>query len=156
MKFVAPSHHYVLVIDKTDFTFIVQYSTWRTRRRSRCRTCRWANIEYVGTQVEWISLTHEWCYLFVGIDDLLNVLEQLSDLTATKYKKLGLKLGLLAPTLNNLQGSENFGWDVMEAWLNQKDNVENPTWKSLIAALESPIVGEKVTAQRVRQWLTSR
>ena len=94
--------------------------------------------------------------IFLEIEHLVDVLEQLSDLTVTKYKNLGLKLGLLAPTLNNLKGSENFGWDVMEAWLNQEDNVENPTWKSLIAALESPIVGQKVTAQRLRQWLTSR
>ena len=76
----------------------------------------------------------------------LAIEDQLSDLTAAKYKKLGLKLGLLAPTLSKLEGSEDFGWHVMEAWLNQEDNVKNPTWKCLIAALQSPYVG---------QWLTS-
>ena len=94
--------------------------------------------------------------IFLAIEDLLDVLEQLSDLTATKYKKLGLKLGLLAPTLSKLEGIEDFGWHVMEAWLNREDNVKNPTWKCLIAALQSPYVGQNVTAQRVRQWLTSR
>ena len=96
---------------------------------------------------------------FIASDDLLDVLEQLSDLTASKYWKLGLKLGLLAPTLNQLEtthSNENLGRYIMEAWLNQVDNVECPTWECLIAALQSPFVGQTVTAQRVRRWLTSR
>ena len=95
----------------------------------------------------------------LAIKDLLDVLEQLSDLTASKYWRLGLKLGLKSSTLNQLKSSHNsedFGQHVMEAWLNQEDNVKNPTWKCLIAALQSPYVGQTVTAQRVRQWLTSR
>ena len=94
--------------------------------------------------------------VYLAIKDLLKVLEQLSDLTASKYWKLGLKLGLLAPTLNQLKSthsSEDFGQHVMEAWLNHKDNVKCPTWECLIAALQSPYVGQSVTAQRVRQWL---
>ena len=96
--------------------------------------------------------------VYLAIEDLLDVLEQLSDLTAGKYWRLGLKLGLLAPTLNRLESTHNedLGRHVMEAWLNQEDNVKNPTWKCLIAALQSPYVGQTVTAQRVRQWLTSR
>ena len=91
----------------------------------------------------------------LAIKDLLDVLEQLSDLTASKYWRLGLKLGLLAPTLNQLESTHNedLGRHVMVAWLNQEDNVVNPTWKRLIAALQSQYVGQSVTAQRVRQRL---
>ena len=94
--------------------------------------------------------------IFLASDDLLDVLEQLSDLAASKYWRLGLKLGLKSSTLNKLESGDKLGWHIMEAWLNQEDNVKNPTWESLIAALQSPYVGQKVTAQRVRQWLTSR
>ena len=94
--------------------------------------------------------------IFKASDDLLDVLEQLSSLTVHKYRKLGLKLGIKSSTLSKLEPDDEFGWHVMEAWLNQEDNVKNPTWKSLIAALQSPYVGQNVTAQRVRQWLTSR
>ena len=72
---------------------------------------------------------------------------------------LGLELGLLAPTLNQLKSthsSEDFGQHVMEAWLNHEDNVKCPTWECLIAALQSPIVKQNATAQQLRQWLTSR
>ena len=94
--------------------------------------------------------------IFLAVDDLLDVVEQLSDLTVSNYRKLGLKLGLKLSTLSELKSNDEFGWHVMEAWLNKEDNVKNPTWESLIAALESRYVGQVVTAQRVRQWLTSR
>ena len=94
--------------------------------------------------------------IYLASDDLLDVLEQLSNLTVSKYRRLGLKLGLKPTTLSNLESDDEFGWHVMEAWLNQVDNVKDPTWKCLIAALQSPYVGQNVTAQQVRQWLTSR
>ena len=94
----------------------------------------------------------------LAIEDLLDVLEQLTDLTTSKYWRLGLKLGLLEPTLNQLESTHNedLGRHVIVAWLKQVDNVKNPTWKSLIAALQSPYVGQNVTAQRVRQWLDTQ
>ena len=94
--------------------------------------------------------------IFLASDDLLDVLEQLSDLTVSKYRRLGLKLGLKSSTLSKLESNDEFGWHVMEAWLNQEDNIKNPTWKCLIAALQSPYVGQTVTAQRVRQWLYNK
>ena len=96
---------------------------------------------------------------FIASDDLLDVLEQLSDLTASKYWRLGLKLGLKSSTLNQLESahsSEDLGRHIMEAWLNQMDNVKCPTWECLITALQSKYVGQYVIAQQVRQWLTSR
>ena len=96
--------------------------------------------------------------IFLASDDLLDVLEQLSDLTVRNYRRLGLKLGLNSSNVFKLESDDEsaFGRHIIKAWLNQKDNVKNPTWESLIAALKSPIVGQDVTAQRVRQWLTSR
>ena len=93
---------------------------------------------------------------FIASDDLLDVLKQLSGLTVRNYRKLGLKLGLKSNTLRKLQPDDKFGRHVMEAWLNQEDNVKNPTWNSLIANLQSPHVGQNVTAQQVKQWLRSR
>ena len=71
---------------------------------------------------------------------------------------LGLELGLLKHTVHRLESthsSADLGQHIMEAWLNQVDNVESPTWECLIAALQSPIVKQNATAQQLRQWLTS-
>ena len=97
--------------------------------------------------------------IFVASDDLLDVLEQLVDLTASKYWRLGLKLGLKSSTLNQLESTHNsddLGRHIMESWLNQVDNVKRPTWECLIAALQSKYVGQPVTAQQVTHWLTNR
>ena len=97
--------------------------------------------------------------IFSASDDLLDVLEQLSDLTASKYWRLGLKLGLKSSTLNQLESThmcEDLGRHIMEAWLNHEDNVKCPTWECLIAALQSKYVGQYVIAQQVRHWLISR
>ena len=61
------------------------------------------------------------------------------------YKKLGLKLALLAPTLSKLEGSED--WVARDGGMAEPgESKEWPTWKCLIAALQSPYLG---------QWLTS-
>ena len=72
---------------------------------------------------------------------------------------LGLELGLLEPTVSELEythSSEDLGRHIMKAWLNQVDNVKCPTWECLIAALQSPKVKQNATAQQLRQQLTSR
>ena len=89
-------------------------------------------------------------------DDLLDVLEQLINLSRSKFWKLGLKLGLKSSNLDNLKDScksDDFGQSVMKAWLNQEDNVKQPSWRSLVDALESNYVMERVTAQNIRDWL---
>ena len=91
-----------------------------------------------------------------GIDDLADILELLHDLTTAQFKRLGLQLGLLISTLNSLD-SENYGMEVIEAWLNKRDNVIQrrgpPTWNSLIGALLAHSVSLKVQAQRIEAWL---
>ena len=97
-------------------------------------------------------------YFHTASDDLLDVLEQLQTLRQDKFWYLGLKLGLLDSTLDNLSDDspKTFGRTVMQAWLNQEDNVKEPSWKSLVEALKSDIVKEKPTAQNVLDWLKSR
>ena len=86
-------------------------------------------------------------------DDLLDVLERLVTLGRSKFWKLGLKLGLKSSTLDKFKDfctSDGFGQSVMKAWLNQEDNVKELSWKSLVEALESNYVMERVTAQNIR------
>ena len=93
---------------------------------------------------------------YTASDDLLDVLEQLINLRENKFWKLGLKLGLKSSNLDNLKDScksDDFGQSVMKAWLNQEDNVKQPSWRSLVDALESNYVMERVTAQNIREWL---
>ena len=97
--------------------------------------------------------------LLTASDDLLDVLEQLTTLTQGKFWKLGLKLGLIASTLDKLKdscSSDEFGQHVMQAWLNQEDKVKETSWRSLVDALESKLVMERVVAQQIRDWLASR
>ena len=44
----------------------------------------------------------------------------------------------------------------MQAWLNQEDKVKETSWRSLVDALESNFVMERVVAQQIRDWLASR
>ena len=97
--------------------------------------------------------------MLTASDDLLEVLEQLTTLTQGKFWKLGLKLGLISSTLDKLKDSYNsdeFGQHVMQAWLNQEDKVTDTSWRSLVDALESKLVMERVVAQQIRDWLASR
>ena len=94
--------------------------------------------------------------IHIASDDLLDVLERLINLSQGKFWKLGLKLGLKSSTLDNLKDScksDDFGQSVMKAWLNREDNVKQPSWRSLVDALESNIVMERVKAQNIRDWL---
>ena len=94
-----------------------------------------------------------------AINDLRDVLNQLSNLAPNDYINLGLELGLLQPTLKRLEStrsSESLGRHIMSAWLDKMDEVKCPTWESLISALQSRTVKQNATAQQLRQWLTSR
>ncbi len=53
-----------------------------------------------------------------------------------KIGEIGLKLGLSFATLHSLS-SEKFKEEVIEAWLQKKDKVGIPTWKSLGGVLQT-------------------
>ena len=94
-----------------------------------------------------------------AINDLRDVLNQLSNLAPNDYINLGLELGLLQPTLKRLEStcsSESLGRHIMSAWLNKIDKVNCPTWEYLISALESQMVKQNAAAEKLKQWLTRR
>ena len=64
---------------------------------------------------------------YTDISDLVVVHERIYDLTTAQYTRLGLQLGLLLPTLNNIKEAchaDEYGINVLQAWLEQKDLVE--------------------------------
>ena len=76
--------------------------------------------------------------LYTGIADLFDIKMTLKNLT--DWQSLGLALGLLYPTLKKIDEDQRGKTDkcVMEmiaAWLEKKDNVTNPSWLVLQAAL---------------------
>ena len=91
-----------------------------------------------------------------GTDDLADILKLLHDLTKTQFTRLGLELGLLVTTLNDL-ATENYGMHVLVAWLQQSDNVYKrggpPTWNRLIGALQAHYVDGKVQIKRIQDRL---
>ena len=96
--------------------------------------------------------------LYTGIDDLFNV--QMFLKCFVHWKKLGLALGLLYPTLQKIEREQHERADdcVMEmlaAWLQQQDNVnENgaPSWSVLRTALKC--IGENYLAKRIVSYNT--
>ena len=82
-----------------------------------------------------------------GTDDLVDILELFHDVTKTQFTRLGIQLGLLVTTLNDL-ASENYGMHVLVAWLHQRDNVikrgGESTWNSLIGALQTHSVDGRI------------
>ena len=83
---------------------------------------------------------------YTGIDDLFEVLKSLKDIV--HWKKLGLALGLLYPTLQKIEKEQREKVDdskmeVLAAWLQLKDNVSQkgvPSWSVLALALDE--IGE--------------
>ena len=74
-------------------------------------------------------------------DDLGCVLEGVLDAAAQWYN-LGLKLNVSTATLDSIQedftATQHCLREMLKAWLNTGDN---PSWKTLIDALKSPLVG---------------
>ena len=79
---------------------------------------------------------------------MLEVVDSVSD-----WKKLGLTLGLLyQPTLTDIETHRHYKpdecrMDMLLAWLQQQDNVNNPSWSVLRAALQR--MGEHELANRI-------
>ena len=88
--------------------------------------------------------------LYTGIDDLFKV--QVNLKCVVHWKKLGLALGLLYPTLKKIEIAQRDNVDdckmeMLAAWLQQQDNVIRngvPSWSVLRTALMS--IGENELA----------
>ena len=91
--------------------------------------------------------------LYTGIADLLMVQMRLESLF--RWKKLGLALGLLYPTLQKIERVQRDNVDdcmmeMLAAWLQQQDNVSRkgvPSWSVLRTALEE--IGEHQLASEI-------
>ena len=79
---------------------------------------------------------------------MLEVVDSVSD-----WKKPGLTLGLLyQPTLTDIEAyrrgkPDECRMDMISAWVQQQDNVNNPSWSVLRAALQR--MGEHELANRI-------
>ena len=95
------------------------------------------------------------CYyvLITAENDLCDVLDVIRDLN--DWKDLGLQLGLLYSTLNDIENHRRgkpseCRIDMLSAWLQQRDNVLQkgvPSWSVLRAALQK--IEEHETADRI-------
>ena len=91
--------------------------------------------------------------LYTGIADLVVVKKFLKNVVA--WKKLGLELGLLYPTLQKIEKEQHEKVDdcmmeMLAAWLQQQDNVSQngvPSWSVLKTALEE--IGERQLASEL-------
>ena len=82
-----------------------------------------------------------------GIADLDEVKDFLKDIV--DWKSLGLKLGLLYPSLKKIEVDqrglvEQCKTEMLAAWLQEQDNASQPSWSVLRAALER--IGENELA----------
>ena len=91
--------------------------------------------------------------LYTGICDLVNVKKFMKNVVA--WKKLGLALGLLYPTLQKIERAQRDNVDdcmmeMLAAWLQQQDHVSRksiPSWAVLRTALEE--IGEHQLASEI-------
>ena len=85
---------------------------------------------------------------------MVNVSGYLNCLTKDQQHQLGLVLGLHAvPTLDNIRSSTTFLSDMLTAWLQGKDNVNNKgghTWTALVKALEDKSVTQNEIAKKIK------
>ena len=84
------------------------------------------------------------------IADLDQVLDFLKDIV--DWKGLGLKLGLLYPSLKKIEVDqrglvEQCKTEMLAAWLQEQDNASQPSWSVLRAALER--IGENELASSI-------
>ena len=95
------------------------------------------------------------CYyvLITAVNDMRDVLAVIRDFN--NWKELGLQLGLLYPSLTDIETyrqrkPDECRIDMLSAWLQQRDNVTHngvPSWSVLRAALKQ--IGEHETADRI-------
>ena len=87
-----------------------------------------------------------------GISDLTEVSHYLSQLEKKNMYSLGLAMGLNYIKLKDMIDSMTFRHDVIAAWLRREDDVLTrgaPSWRSLVAALRHPTVGQNGVAHTI-------
>ena len=83
---------------------------------------------------------------------MVDIKEYLLDLESVHIYNLGLVLGLSDHKLKAKMDSSTFLSDVIHAWLQREDQVEErgrPSWKVLVNALQHPRVKQTKNADRI-------
>ena len=90
-------------------------------------------------------------FILSGISDLQDVLVALVDVN-TKWKLLGLALGLKQPTLSGIREGEydECKMAMLTKWLNQVDGCQ-PSWNDLVEGLRAPTVKHYPIADAIKQ-----
>ena len=83
------------------------------------------------------------------MNDMQDILSYLQDLTNEHIHDLGLALGMIPTTLNNLRPAQNFRYEVISAWIRRQDGVKQATWESLVKALRDPSVRQNGLAEKI-------
>lgn len=102
-------------------------------------------------------MTHSfsWACLFsVGKDDLVKVLDELSDVNSI-WKELGLALGLKPGKLDDIESDEAKQSGRMMATIKLWLKGGEATWQDLITALSSPRVDENALAKTIKKKFSS-
>ena len=94
--------------------------------------------------------------MHAGIAHLDEVKTSLKDLV--EWRELGLKLGILDPTLGKIERNrrgmvEECKREMLAGWLQRVDTVSEPTWTALVEALES--IGERRLADEIKKQKVS-
>ena len=88
----------------------------------------------------------------LSYDDLKDVRRAVWD-ARSKWKDIGVELGLRPATLENLKdehrGNNACVTEMLTIWL--KGLTPNPTWQALIDALKEPTVCEEALASQIQQ-----
>ena len=87
---------------------------------------------------------------------VLTVLDK-SHFGPAKWNDLGLRLGLLMPRLNVIEGGGGDAYKhlkkTIEAWLEGADSAKSRTWQTLIDAVRE--TGNRAAAERIREKIKS-
>lgn len=84
--------------------------------------------------------------------ELGDIVEELHDVR-TKWKRIGVRLGLPAPTLETIQRThrddlEEALYQMIGEWL---DKTEEPSWSAIVTALRSRSVGARQLADNLER-----
>ena len=88
------------------------------------------------------------------MDDLHDITNYLHELGKSEVMKLGLYLGLAYQRIKSMMDSSNFLEDVVAAWLQKADNVQQkgiPTWERLVEALRQKTVSQHGIACKIEK-----
>jgi len=91
-------------------------------------------------------------FLYIDLDDLMDITDYLLEFNETQIYHLGLVLGLRYTTMVEIKQSPTFRDDMIAAWLAKKDDVGKkggPTWRNLANAMRHKRLTQNGLADRI-------